>query len=340
MKKIIVTGGCGYIGSHIIVSLLEKGYQVFSIDSLENGNENVPESIKKITGKEVHNFKINLCNLKALRAVLLSLDKVDGIIHCAAFKSVSESVFRPMRYYANNISSMMNVLLCVREFNVPHFVYSSSSSVYGNISELPVTENTPVIKQESPYARTKYIGEMMIDDMMQTHVFKSLKLRYFNPAGSHDSGLLGEVLTENPTSIVPAITRTAIGKQKQFVVNGIDYATRDGSCIRDYVHVMDIANAHLLALQYLMGLEDATACNDIMNLGTGNGVSVLEMIKAFEKASGKKLNVKNGERRTGDAIAVYSDCSKAKNKLGWEANRTLEQMMQSAWQWEQLNNSK
>lgn len=340
MKKIIVTGGCGYIGSHIMVSLLEKGYQVFSIDSLENGNENVPESIKKITGKEVHNIKTNLCNLKALRAVMASLDKVDGIIHCAAFKSVSESVSRPMRYYANNISSMMNILICVRECNVPYFVYSSSSSVYGNISELPVTEKTQVIKQESPYARTKYIGELMIDDMMQTHVFRSLMLRYFNPAGSHDSGLIGEMLSENPTSIVPAITRTAIGKQQQFTVNGSDYPTPDGSCIRDYVHIMDIADAHVLALQFLMGIEDAKEFNEVINLGTGKGVSVIEMINAFEKATGKKLNVKKGERRNGDAIAVYSDCTKAKNKLGWEPKRSLEEMMLSAWKWEQLNNSK
>jgi UDP-glucose 4-epimerase len=337
MKKILVTGGCGYIGSHTIVSLLEKGFEVVSVDSMERGMKYVPERVEKITGKKITHYHINMCNLRNLRAVFVDHRDLAGVIHFAAFKMVGESVEKPLKYYGNNLLSLLNLLLCLREFNTKSLIFSSSSSVYGNIKEMPVKEDTPVTEQVSPYGRTKHIGEMMITDMVRAHPFQALLLRYFNPAGAHESASLGEPIEETPLNLMPAITNTASGKQEKFIVNGTDYPTRDGSCIRDYVHVMDIADAHVLALEYLMKKSSSESYVDVINLGTGNGVTVLEMIHAFEEATGIKLNVDYAPRRGGDAVAVYADNTKAKELLGWEAKRSLKEMMLSAWKWEQAN---
>lgn len=337
MKRILVTGGCGYIGSHTIVSLLERGYEVISIDSLERGKPYVPERVKQITGKSFHNYQINLCNVKATHHVFDTEKNIDGVIHFAAYKMVGESVEKPFRYYGNNLISLMNVLICLREMKIPNFIFSSSSAVYGNVTSLPVKEDTPANEQESPYGRTKYFGEKMIEDIHHIHDFRALILRYFNPAGAHESALLGEPIEENPSNLIPSITRTAAGKQDTFTVYGSDYPTRDGSCIRDYVHVMDVAEAHVMALEYLANLSEQNSYLDVINLGTGNGISVLEMIAAFEKATNIKLPNQVGSPRAGDAIAVYSDISKAKEVLGWEPKRSLEEMMLSAWKWELAN---
>jgi len=339
MKKILVTGGCGYIGSHTIVSLIERGYEVISIDSLERGKAYVPDRVKLITGKSFHNHQINLCNLKSTRYVFETHNDIAGIIHFAAYKMVGESVEKPLRYYGNNLISLMNILICLREFNIPNFIFSSSSAVYGNVSELPVKEDTAVCEQESPYGRTKYFGEKMIADFQNTLAFRALILRYFNPGGCHESAWLGEPIEEHPENIIPAITKTAAGKQPEFNVHGADYPTRDGSCIRDYIHVMDVAEAHVMALEYLMKHSEKNSFSEIINLGIGNGVTVLEMIAAFEKATGIKLKYKIGPRRPGDAAAVYSDNSKVEKVLGWKPKRSLEDMMRSAWKWE-LENQK
>ncbi|MBS1658407.1 MAG: UDP-glucose 4-epimerase GalE [Bacteroidetes bacterium] len=337
MKKILVTGGCGYIGSHTIVSLIEHGFEVISVDSMERGRKYVPERVEKITGKKIQNYQINMCNLRNLRSVFMDHPDMEGIIHFAAFKMVGESVEKPLKYYGNNLLSLMNLLLCIKEYKTPQLIFSSSSSVYGNVKSLPVKEDTAVTEQVSPYGRTKYMGELMITDFAKAHTFHALLLRYFNPAGAHDSALIGEPIEDKPLNLVPAITKTAAGRQEKFFVNGTDYPTRDGSCIRDYVHVMDIAEAHVLALEYLMKKQLDESYLDIINLGTGNGVTVLEMVHAFESASGVKLNVEYGPRREGDAEAVFADNTKAKELMGWEPKRSLESMMLSAWKWEQAH---
>ncbi len=336
MKKILVTGGCGYIGSHTIVALLQKGYKVLSIDSLERGKEYVPDRVKEITGKMLLNYRRILGNVKATRAIFKENPDIAGVIHFAAYKQVGESVERPLRYYVNNLTSLFDVLMCMRESKIPNFIFSSSSAVYGDVSKLPVQEDSPVTEQTSPYGRSKYFGEKIIEDLASVHSFKALMLRYFNPAGSHESALIGEPPEENPLGIVPALTATAAGRLKEFVVNGSDYPTRDGTCIRDYVHVMDVAEAHVMALEFLMSREESSYL-DVINLGTGNGVSVLEMIKAFESANQMALPYKFGPRRAGDVMSVYSDISKAKKLLGWQPARSVEEMMRSAWKWEETN---
>lgn len=334
-NKILVTGGCGYIGGHTIVALLNKGFEVVSIDDLRRGRSYVPDRVRQITGKSFVNYAVDLCDLQATQKVFEQEGEIMGIIHFAAYKMVGESVADPVMYYRNNLFSQVHIMDCMRQFNIPNLIFSSSSSVYGNIAQLPVTESTSVVKQESPYGRTKFWGEMMLDDLVKAFPCYALALRYFNPVGSHESALLGEPMEERPQNIVPAITKTAIGKQAEFIVFGSDLPTRDGSCIRDYPHVMDVADAHVMALEFLVRKkQESTAYFDIINLGTSNGVSVLEMIHAFEKATGITLPYKLGPRREGDAIAVYSDITKAEKMLGWKPSRSLEEVMRSAWQWE------
>ncbi|MEP7127209.1 MAG: UDP-glucose 4-epimerase GalE [Chitinophagales bacterium] len=339
-QKILVTGGCGYIGSHTMVDLLEKGYEVLSVDNFSRGKPYVPDRVFQITGKRPVNIDADLNDMLQVKNIFASNPDITGIIHFAAFKMVGESVEFPMMYYHNNLLSLINLLQCRQDFKIPYFIFSSSSSVYGNIDKLPVSEDTPVYKQQSPYGRTKYFGEQIITDAIKANPFYTTMLRYFNPVGSHSSALLGEPFEEKPANLIPAITRTAIGKMKEFVVLGDDYPTRDGSCIRDYIHVMDVAEAHTLSLQYLEKKKNSAAASlcDVINLGTGNGVSVLEMIHAFEKTTGVKLNYRIGPRRAGDAIAVYSSNVKAENLLQWKPKRSLEEMMRSAWEWEKAMN--
>jgi UDP-glucose 4-epimerase len=331
--KVLVTGGCGYIGSHTIVDLINNGFDVVSVDSNIRSSTQLLEGVEKITGKKVRNYKVDLCNLEDTHAVFHENRDIIGVIHFAALKTVPESVSDPLSYFHNNLTSLVNVLKCVKEFNIPNLVFSSSCSVYGNTTALPVVEETPLGEAQSPYARTKQMGEQIIGDYSAVNDTQSILLRYFNPVGAHPSALIGELPLGRPDNLVPVITQTAIGKIPKLTVFGHDYDTRDGSCIRDYIHVMDIANAHTKALQYLIAKKNATNC-EIFNLGTGNGVTVLEAIKAFEKISGVKLNYELGPRRPGDVIAIYANNTKAKEKLGWEPKTGIEDMMRTAWQWE------
>ena len=334
MKKILVTGGCGYIGSHTIVDLLQNGYTVICTDNNSRSHAQVLKGIEKITGIKVKNYCIDLCNFDDTCAVFQENSDIAGIIHFAAYKAVGESVEQPLMYYENNINSLINVLKCALEFKVRDFVFSSSCTVYGNPDEIPVTEGTAWKPAESPYGNTKQMGEEII--MHTTKRYKNLNavlLRYFNPVGAHPSIEIGEMPLGKPANLVPAISQTAIGKLNQMQVWGSDYPTRDGSCVRDYIHVSDIAHAHTLALKFLGEGKKSNNCA-VINLGTGNGNTVLEVIHSFEKVSGQKLNYKIGPRRNGDVIAIYANNDKAKNILGWKPVFSLDEMMDTAWKWE------
>jgi len=332
--KVLVTGGCGYIGSHTIVDLINNGFEVVSADSLVRASESSLDGIYKITGKLVQNYQVDLVDIEATRQVFEDHPDIKGIIHFAALKSVPESVEKPVLYFNNNINSLLTVLQLQKEYNVPHFIFSSSCSVYGNTKELPVTESTPFEEAECPYARTKQMGEMIVTDVMQAHAnLSAVLLRYFNPAGAHPSAKIGEITYGPVANLVPVITDTASGKRKSFTVYGSDYNTRDGSCIRDYIHVMDLANAHTKALEYLSKGENASNC-EIYNLGIGQGVTVFEMITAFEKVTGIPLNYEVGDRRPGDVESIYSDYKQAAKQLKWAPKLNVEDIMRSAWAWE------
>lgn len=333
-NKVLVTGGCGYIGAHTIVDLINNGFEVISIDNNSRSTNQLLEGVKKITGKTVKNYKVNLCDYEDTYAVFSENRDMAGVIHFAAYKTVPESVEKPLLYFHNNLESLINVLQCVQEFNIPNFVFSSSCSVYGNTKDLPVVESTPLGESQSPYARTKQMGEQIIEDYSHTHGTNNILLRYFNPVGAHPSIEIGELPLGRPDNLVPVITQTAIGKIPKMIVYGSDYDTRDGSCIRDYIHVMDIANAHTKALQFLIAGNNKSKL-EVFNLGTGNGVTVLEAINAFEKVSGVKLNYELGPRRPGDVVAIYANNTFAKENLGWNIQYNIEEMMRTAWEWEQ-----
>ncbi len=330
MRKIIVTGGCGYIGSHTVVLLLAQGYEVISVDFLEHGQKDVEERIRVLTGKPFQNFRVNLCNLSAVRRVFQQHRDAGGIIHFAAYRLVGESMQRPLRYYGNNLLSLIHVLLMVKEYGIPLFVFSSSSAVYGDVQQLPVTEQAACTHQQSVYGRTKYVGELIIRDALEVTGLKAAVLRYFNPIGAHPSGLLAQYDSGRAQNIVPALVAVATGQLPHFTVHGSDYPTPDGTCIRDYVHVMDIADAHVRAFQYLERLEQRPAW-EVINLGSGRGYSVLEVVRAFEQVSGHSIALEMGPRRVGDAVAVYADNARARQLLGWQPMHSLEQMLASAW---------
>ena len=333
MAKILVTGGCGYIGSHTIVDLLANGFDVISIDNHARSSNYAIAAIEKITGTRIKNYEVDLKNFDDTLAVFQENPDIAGIIHFAAYKAVGESVQEPLFYYENNIGSLVNILKCVQEFDIPNFVFSSSCTVYGNPDASPVTEISEVKKAESPYGATKQMGEEILQNIAAAGGANVILLRYFNPVGAHPSALIGELPIGRPQNLVPAITQTAIGKLPKMMVYGNDYPTRDGSCIRDYIHVCDIASAHTLALQYLLADKNAEAC-EVFNLGTGNGISVLEAITTFEAVSGTTLNYEIGPRRAGDIVAIYANNEKAINKLGWKINYSIEDMMRTAWAWE------
>jgi len=334
METIIVTGGAGYIGSHTIIELLNKTiFQIVSIDNFSNSSPDSYSRISALTSRAFETIQVDLCDQVLLNQKLSNYSNIIGIIHFAAFKSVSDSISDPIKYYHNNINSLNNILDFAKQQNVLNFIFSSSCSVYGNSKDLPVTENSPLQKAESPYGHTKQISEEIISFFCKTNPsFKTVLLRYFNPVGAHPSGKNGEFPINIPNNLVPIITQTAIGKNS-LTVFGNDYNTRDGSCIRDYIHVCDIADAHLKALNYLIQHQEKKQCS-LFNLGTGNGVSVLEAIKSFEKITNQKLHYKIGERRTGDVIAIYANNELAKTELNWIPQYNIDDMMLSAWKWE------
>jgi UDP-glucose 4-epimerase len=335
-KKILVTGGTGYIGSHTIVDLIENNFEVISIDNFSRSSPLALDGIEKITNKKINNYSVDLCNYDDTRQVFIENEDIAGIIHFAAFKSVPESVQFPIRYYENNLYSLLNILKCMEEFRIANLVFSSSCSVYGNIQHLPVTEETPLSEPQCAYAASKQMGEQIIKDFSKRNTFsKSILLRYFNPVGAHPSALIGENPIEKPNNLVPLITQTAIGILEKMYVWGNDYETRDGYCIRDYIHVMDIANAHTKALENLLQNE-SNPPYEILNLGTGNGITVMELIQTFEKISGVRLRYEIGPRRKGDVMAIYANNEKARKVLNWQIRYSIEDMMQTAWAWQQM----
>ena len=333
MNKILVTGGCGYIGVHTIVDLVQNGYEVISVDNNSRSNIAILEGAEKIIGKKIKNYVVDLCNLKDTETIFEENKDINGIIHFAAYKAVGESVEKPLMYYENNLGSLVNILKCAEKYVIPNFVFSSSCTVYGNPDAIPVTEETPQKPAESPYGATKQMGEVIVRDAVKSNQVQAILLRYFNPVGSHPSTLIGEIPLGRPANLVPAITQTAIGKLPTMHVWGNDYDTRDGSCLRDYIHVCDIAHAHTLALNFLISKQNKVN-PAIFNLGTGDGFTVLEVIHAFEKTSGVKLNYTVGPRRGGDVVAIYANNNKAKTELNWQPKYSLDQMMDSAWKWE------
>ncbi len=333
MPTILVTGGCGFIGSHTIVDLLDNGFSVISVDDNSRSTPYAVNGIEQITGKKIKNYKVDLKNFDETRAVFQENPDISGIIHFAAYKAVGESVDEPILYYENNLFGLVNLLKCVQEFAIPHFVFSSSCTVYGTPDTIPVTEDSPIKKAESPYGATKQMSEDILSDFTKKGLASVVLLRYFNPAGAHPSILIGELPLGKPQNLVPAITQTAIGKLPKLTVHGNDYPTRDGSCIRDYIHVCDIANAHTLSLLMLRNKKNQRSC-EIFNLGTGEGYTVLEMINCFEEVTGVKLNYEIGPRRPGDVVAIYANNQSAIARLGWEIKYGIKEMMQTAWAWE------
>ena len=333
MSKILVTGGCGYIGVHTIVDLVQNGFEVISVDNNSKSNASILEGAEQIIGRPIKNYAVDLCNLKDTEQIFEQNSDIAGIIHFAAYKAVGESVEKPLMYFDNNLGSLVNILKCAVKYKVPNFVFSSSCTVYGSPAIIPVTEQTPQKPAESPYGATKQMGEVIVTDTVTSHPIQAILLRYFNPVGAHPSALIGEIPLGRPANLVPAITQTAIGKLPTMQVLGTDYDTRDGSCVRDYIHVCDIAHAHTLALNLLID-KKATVNPEIFNLGTGDGYTVLEVIDAFEKTTGVKLNYTIGPRRAGDVVAIYANNNKAKDQLGWVPAYQLNEMMSSAWKWE------
>ncbi len=331
MKKILVTGGCGYIGSHTIVDLIENGYSVISVDNNSRSSLEILKGVEKITGVAVKNYSVDLCIFDDTHAIFQENPDITGIIHFAAYKAVGESVEKPLMYFENNLNSLINILKCADEFKVPHFVFSSSCTVYGNPDEVPVTEQTPFKQAESPYGYTKQMGEEIVRYSADSNNMKAILLRYFNPVGAHPSVEIGEMPLGKPANLIPAITQTAIGKLPEMTVFGDDYPTLDGSCVRDYIHVSDIAHAHTLALNFLIDSEEKIS---VFNLGSGNGFTVLEVIKKFEEVNNKKFNYKIGKRRAGDVISIFANNDKAREDLNWACKYDLAEMMRTAWDWE------
>jgi UDP-glucose 4-epimerase len=331
--KVLVTGGTGFIGSHTVVELQQAGYEVVVIDNFENSDKAVVGQIKAITGKDFHFVEADIRNKPALDKVFTEHADIAAVIHFAAYKAVGESVQKPLSYYKNNIGGTVNLMETMLEHGVSNLVFSSSCTVYGDVSpdDLPITESSPVVKANSPYGNTKKICEELLLDITKTSAAKVAILRYFNPIGAHDSALIGELPNGIPNNLVPFITQTAIGKRQSLTIFGDDYPTKDGSCIRDYIHVVDLAKAHVKAIDLLNHTPENYV---VFNIGTGSGNSVLEVVATFEKVSGKKLNYHIGPRRAGDVVQIYASCEKALNELNWKAERSLENALETAWKWE------
>ena len=334
--KILVTGGCGYIGSHTIVELLQSGYEVVSLDNGLNSTPDVLNGIESITGVRVINIDVDLSHTEEAIKALRAHGSFAGIIHFAALKSVGDSVHQPLRYFRNNIGATMTTMALMETMDIPNLIFSSSCTVYGNPKKLPVTEESPILPAESPYGATKQTGEILYNQFFTTQPgLQGISLRYFNPAGAHPSALIGEASTNPATNLVPVITETAIGLRSELTVFGDDYPTRDGSCIRDYIHVTDLAKAHVLAMDHLVQHKNQKPY-EVFNLGIGEGVTVLEAIAAFEKSTGEKVNYRISSRRAGDVDAIYADNKKITKQLGWKPTEDIQSIMRSAWAWEQV----
>lgn len=332
--KVLITGGAGYIGSHSIIEIFDKtDWQLLSLDNYSNSSPRTYERISDITERKVNHVELDLTDAEALLA-LFEKERFDGVMHFAALKAVGESVDRPLHYYKNNVNGLINLIEAMTKFEVEHMLFSSSCTVYGNNADLPVTEKSKAGVAESPYGWTKVMGEQILQDAAAKGDIKVLALRYFNPVGAHHSGCIGELPMGVPNNLVPYVTQTAAGKRDQLTIFGNDYETRDGTCIRDYVHVSDIARAHVLGLERLLGGEQKERF-DFINLGTGNGVSVKEVVTAFEQVNQVDLPHVYGPRRSGDVVSMYADNSKAKDLLNWSPEFGLEEMMSSAWKWQQ-----
>ena len=334
MKKILVTGGLGFIGSHTVVELQNEGFEVVVIDNLSNSSENVIDGIVAITGKRPIFEKFDLRDKDKVQDFFTRHSDLKGVIHFAASKAVGESVENPLLYYENNIGVLVYMLQELSKKGSANFIFSSSCTVYGQADQMPITEDAPVKPAESPYGNTKQIGEEIIKDTCKVNPqLAAIALRYFNPVGAHPSVEIGELPIGVPQNLLPYITQTGIGLRQQLSVFGDDYPTPDGTCIRDYIHVVDVAKAHVAALQRLMTGENSENF-EVFNLGTGTGSSVLEVIQSFERVSGEKLNYRIAPRREGDVIQAYADTKKANEVLGWKAKSTLDDATKSAWDWE------
>tara|TARA_B100000161_G_scaffold136153_1_gene96616 strand:- start:703 stop:1689 length:987 start_codon:yes stop_codon:yes gene_type:complete len=324
--KIIVTGGAGYIGSHTVVELVESGYTPIILDNLSNTDARNIEGIKKLTDKEIKFYNVDCTDKDAVKSVFDKEKDILGIIHFAAFKSVEESVRLAEKYFKNNVGSLEVILDQMKKYNINNIIFSSSCTVYGSPDKLPVTENSPFKKAESPYGETK----QQCEEILQSATIKSISLRYFNPIGSHSSGLVGDCSADKPANLVPIICEVAKGVREKLIVNGNDYNTVDGSCVRDYIHVVDLAKSHVAALQYLL----KNPKKEVFNIGTGKGLSVLEAVQCFEKANNSKINYEIGPRRDGDVEEIFSDNSKVEKLLNWKAEISVEIAMRDAWNWE------
>ena len=333
MQKVLVTGGLGYIGSHTVVELQNAGFEVVIIDNLSNSSMEVLDGIIEITGKTPLFEKIDLRQKSEVIQFFEKHQDISGIIHFAASKAVGESVENPLLYYENNLSTLIYLLQVCNNYTIENFIFSSSCTVYGEPDKLPIDESAPIKKATSPYGNTKQISEEILNDSCKVSNLKSIALRYFNPIGAHDSSKIGELPLGIPKNLVPFITQTAAGLRDQLSVFGDDYPTEDGSCIRDYIHVVDLAKAHVVALERLLKDRNSNQF-ETFNIGTGKGSSVLEVVNAFEKVTQQKLNYKIVDRREGDVISVYADTKKANDVLGWKAEKSMEESLLSSWNWE------
>lgn len=333
MKKIIVTGGAGYIGSHTVVQLIEQGYHPIILDDFRNSQAEVIKNLERIVNQKISYHVLDICNREAIQHALKDT-QVEGIIHFAADKAVGESVQNPLKYYHNNIEGLISILIWAEENQVQHFIFSSSCTVYGEPKGVKeVSEELASGLANSPYGQTKVIGEQILQDLKQSgSSMNMLALRYFNPIGAHHSGLIGELPVGKPNNLLPFITQTAAGLHKELSVFGNDYPTTDGTCVRDYIHVVDLANAHVKSLEFLSREKPSSV--EFINVGTGKGTSVLEMIHAFEKVNNVNVNWKFGSKRVGDVVEIYANASKANEKLQWKAKFTIEDAVKDAWNWE------
>jgi len=333
--NILVTGGAGFIGSHTVVALTEAGFRPVILDDFSNSEQRVLDGLEQIMGSKPIIYAENCHNRETLRRIIRE-EKIEGVIHFAAFKAVGESMQKPLEYYDNNLGSLIVLLQTMLECGVSNLIFSSSCTVYGEPDVLPVTEETPVQPASSVYGNTKQIGEeILFDTVAAGNAVKIISLRYFNPIGAHPSAAIGELPRGVPGNLIPFITQTAAGQRPSLTIFGHDYPTPDGTCIRDYIHVLDLAEAHVAALQFLLKKE-ITNYYDVFNIGTGEGVSVMQLVKTFEQVSGQPLNYKLGPRRSGDVTAVYADVQKSAEQLGWKAKRSILEALADAWRWQQV----